>query len=375
MNAHERLWKALSHEEADRVPTFTQTIEPPFIQRFDSINHISKLKKVFAKHWDLHVAKMLGYDSKWYHTGHVNLPPRKRPNIPIELQKYVINRRVSSAGTIHEKNSQGGSWYVNGILKTPELIKEWIEFLKQGTIGTEGQYQYFENIWKEWLAKDFVAIPTAGGPFYTVWSSIGMDRFGYISRKYPELVKELMEIWTNLTIQDHTKYFERGIDMMFICDDQAFKDSHMISPKQCEEFIFPYYKQMADNAHKYNAKFLVHTDGFMEEAIPGLIEAGVDAIEPLEYEAGNRLDRLKANYGDKITFIGNVAASDILCFASIEQTIQATKQCLLDAAEGGGLILSAGANILADAKVENVCAMVETVKKFGAYPLNKANLK
>ena len=36
MQVHERFWTTLSHEEPDRVPTFVQTIEPGFIEKFDT---------------------------------------------------------------------------------------------------------------------------------------------------------------------------------------------------------------------------------------------------------------------------------------------------------------------------------------------------
>jgi len=58
-----------------------------------------------------------------------------------------------------------------------------------------------------------------------------------------------------------------------------------------------------------------------------------------------------------------------LCLGSIEFTVEITKQCIKDAAAGGGLILAPGANILATAKVENVRAMIETNNKFGVYPI------
>lgn len=36
----------------------------------------------------------------------------------------------------------------------------------------------------------------------------------------------------------------------------------------------------------------------------------------------------------------NVPASEALCFGTVEDTIRHTKQCILDAAEGGGYILT-----------------------------------
>lgn len=375
MNNHDRILKALNHEEADRIATTSQSIEPPFIARFDSFRKVAKWRKWLVPHWDLVTAQALGLDSKWYHTGNTAGPHIPRPAIPAELQKYTVNRTISSGGMLHERNSQGGKWYVDGILKTPELLKEWIEYRKQFHAGDIRRVKWFaEKVWRKWINKNLVPIPTVGATLYEAWAAIGMDRFGYMMRKYPQLVSGLIDTYTKLTIEQHIQYFENGIDMMYMCDDQAFKDRHMISPTQWEQFVLPSYTEIAKNAHKYNAKLILHTDGYLMEVAPLLVRAGIDAMEPLEYEAGNRLRPLKEKFGDKMTFIGNVAASDIICLGTVEDTIKATKQCILDAGEGGGLIISAGANILAYAKVENVLAMIETVKKYGTYPLNKSNL-
>ena len=67
--------------------------------------------------------------------------------------------------------------------------------------------------------------------------------------------------------------------------------------------------------------------------------------------------------------IGNISATYVLTYGSLETTIEATKQALQDAAESGGYILGAGSDILSTCKYQNVKAMVETVKKFGTYPI------
>lgn len=376
MNAHERIMKALSHEEPDRVPTTSQSIEQPFIRQFNQeIPWFKKFTMGLSGHYDLEVARALGYDSKWYHTGRTSANWREKPVIPPELQPKA-NQNVGSAGIKTEKNSSGGSWYVDGVLKTPELMKEWISYIKTFTPGNPEFYtRWAKTVWQKYIAKDFVPIPTAGGPFYTTWASIGMDRLGYFMRKHPGLLSELINAWVNHTIDQHTLFFEQGVDMMYICDDHAFKGASMISPKQWDQFLLEPYQRLCANGHKYGAKMLFHSDGDLTEIIPNLINAGFDAIEPCEYEAGMRLGPLKEKFGDKIAFIGNVAASDVLCFGSKEDTIKATKQVISDAATGGGLVLSAGANILGRAKVENVRTMVETTKKYGVYPINKINMK
>lgn len=365
MKSHARLWKALNHEEADRVPTFTQSIETPFIRRFDEQVGIEDDYGFPLRYFDLIVAKALGYDSKWVHVGGTQAPP-DMPEVP----PVPAGHRVNSNGHLQRTNPEDhSSWYVDGVLKTPDLLRQWTSYVNEFEPADAAHWEAFAEVWRVGCEQDLVPIPTAGGPTYVTWAAIGMDRFAYMMRKYPHLVSGLVDAWTRITKKQHACLFEQGIDMVFICDDHAYKDRLMLSPKQYDQFVYPMLKTLADHAHAHGAKFILHTDGCLVEAFPALVRAGVDAAEPLEYEAGNRLAPLKEQYGDKITLIGNVAASDVLCKGTVADTVAATKACIDAAAAGGGYILSQGANLLADSRLENVRAMLETARTYGTYAM------
>ncbi|MHA1684528.1 MAG: uroporphyrinogen decarboxylase family protein [Promethearchaeota archaeon] len=374
MNVHERIWKQLNHEETDRVPTFSQSIETPFLERYDEEFGVPEaiFDTCFPKlPIDMVFAKAIGFDSKWFHLGGIDAPSpssRDKPDVP-GLEK---GQSVNSSGQVYMRNSSGENWYYDGALKTPELLEEWISYINDFTTRDESYFKDFASIYEFGKEKDILPIPTIGGPTYTTWSAIGMDKFSYMIRKYPRLVRGLVDAWTDKTIDAHAALFEQGVDMCFICDDFAQKDRLMFHPRHFNEFIVPNYKRLAKNAHKHGAKFLVHTDGNILNAFPGMVEAGVDAAEPLEYESGMRLKDLKEKFGNQICLIGNVPASDALCVGDVEFTIEITKRCIQDAARGGGFILSPGANVLATTKPRNLRAMIETVKKYGAYPIKNA---
>ncbi|MFX0101089.1 MAG: uroporphyrinogen decarboxylase family protein [Candidatus Hodarchaeota archaeon] len=368
MNVHKRIWKTLNHEEPDRVPTFTQSIEQPFCKRYDEeVGVPDEIVDAMlpGMTFDLIFAKALGYDSKWVHLSSGSAPKREHPELP-ELPE---GQKVNASGHVYVTNKRGQAWYYDGALKTPELIKAWIPFIKDYIPPDASYYKNFKDMWDKGIDNGLLPIPTVGGVVYTSWSAIGMKRFGYMVRKHFDLVSQLFHAWGDRTIEAQSILFEQGVDMVFICEDFAQKDRLMMSPKHWEELTIPVYKKITKNAHKHGAKLLVHTDGNIDEAFPGMIEAGVDAAEPLEYESGMRLKPLKEKYGDKITLIGNVPASEALCIQDVDYTVNITKTCIKDAAEGGGFILSQGANLLANTKIENVQAMIETVKRYGTYPI------
>lgn len=364
MKSHERLWTTLAHEEPDRVPTFVQHIESPFIRTFDEQVEVTEDYGFPLAHFDLMVAKALGFDSKWIHASRVVAPPDlpETPPVPEE-------HRVTRHGHVNRLNpADNSAWYVDGILKTPELIRAWIDYIHEFTVADEAYYRGFaREVWDVGCAVDMVPIPTAGGPIYTAWASIGMDRLALLMRKHPKEVADLFMAWGELTKEEHACFFEQGVDMIWTCDDHAFKDRLMFSPRQYDRFIYPVYKMLADHAHKHGAKFFVHTDGNTSEAFPGMIRAGVDATDPLEYEANMRLGPLKEQYGDDITLVGNVPATYALSVGNVEDTIRYTRECLAAAMAGGGYVLAPGSDLLGTAKLENVQAMIHAAHKYGRY--------
>ncbi len=379
MNAHERIWKALCHEEPDRIPTFIQHLEPPFIKKYDEQVEL-KDDYGYKGGFDLMVATELGLDSKWNHGA--GMGPRSTKGMP-EVPKDILDEAtrglehysISTDGSLHARNSAGEGWYQDGLLHTPELLKDWASFIRSFVPSNDEHVKHLaEDVWQAGLKNDIVFIPTAGGPVYTTWSSIGLRHFAHVTRKHLPLVKQLINAWKEKTMEVHTLLFERGMDIVFTCDDHAFKGQQIFSPKLWDELVLPVYTDIAANAHKHGAKYCVHTDGFLHPEIEGLIKAGVDGVDPLEYEAGNRLAELKERFGTKICFIGNVPASDALTFGTVEDTIRITKQQIHEAGEGGSYICAPGSDVLGTCKVENVQAWIATVKKFGTYPIQHDKL-
>ncbi|GAB4321866.1 MAG: hypothetical protein Kow0069_26360 [Promethearchaeota archaeon] len=364
----ERLWLVLNREQPDRVPTFCQSIEAGFVRRFDEEVGVESDHGFPLARFDLALAKELGLDSKWVHAGRYQYPPDP-PEAPLPAGAGE-GARVTAQGHVQARNPRTGEWwYVDGALKTPELVRAWTSYVKEVIPSEEEYYRAFaRDVWEHGCEKaDFVPIPTAGGPIYTTWASIGVDRLAWMARKHPPLLGDLFRAWGRVTKEEHSCFFEQGVDAVFVCDDHAFKDRLLFSPAQYERFVVPVYEDLAKNAHKHGAKFLVHTDGFLEEAIPLMVRAGVDAVEPLEYEAGNRLGRIKERHGGEIALIGNVAATWVLCNGSVEDAKEATKQALDDAMAGGGYVCAPGSDVLSCTKVENLRAMVATVNERGWY--------
>ncbi len=366
MDAHERIIKTLEHEEPDRVPTLAQVFEYPFTKKVASNMGFGKnSKESLSKDFMYEAALHMGFDSIWYHYDRIRTHSHKKPEVPEEILKRHNIKSYNEWAQYYD-----GEWYRDGVLKTPELLKDWISYINTWTPSGEIHFKSFKKIWERYRQKGLVTIPTGGSVAFATWAMIGMNRFAYMVRKHFNLVKDLAKALGRVTRELQNRFFEQGVDLAFICDDWALKGSTIYNPKHWNEIVTPVYKDLANNAHKKGAKLLIHSDGDVSETIPFLIESGVDGIDPLEYESGMRLKPLKKGYGSEICLIGNISATYDLTYGTVETTVKATKKAIQDAAESGGFILGAGSDILGTCKYENVKVMVDTVKKYGTYPLS-----
>ena len=102
-------------------------------------------------------------------------------------------------------------------------------------------------------------------------------------------------------------------DGVWCYGDMAYKNATMCSPAMYRELIWPDHKRLADWAHARGMKLIYHTDGNVNGVMDLYVEAGFDALHPLEAKAGMDVRELAPHYADPLAFIGNI---DVMTMAS-----------------------------------------------------------
>ena len=149
------------------------------------------------------------------------------------------------------------------------------------------------------------------------------------------------------------------VHAILIGDDIGSQRSLMISPKLVAEFVIPGARKLIDLAHSYGVKVLYHSCGSIVEAIPQLIEAGVDIIHPIQALAvGMQPENLKAKFEGQVAFCGGVDTQELLPNGTPEQVRAKVKE--LRTIFPTGLIISPSHEALqSDVPPENVKAMFD----------------
>jgi hypothetical protein len=377
MNSHDRVIAALNLEEPDQIPLFCQDIMPNFRKRLLEYwgSEFKKDRKYVFYYQDYNFSKKLGFDAQWGFDA-----------FPMSLQQGYLKEHplpqlddskkfVDLDGCIFMKYPPFESditWYLENFIKTEEMADHFYDTYY--SIEWEDTTDFAQKINKKlakFPTKEFVPCAHLFPILEPLWKGLGLGLLIKLIRKNKSKIKKYIDLRTKIGVEGAKLWAETDFDVFFLCDDTALKNTTMINPKYHRELIVPAYKRIVHEIRKSGKHVVFHSDGFTEPYFDGLIEAGFHGVESLEPMAGMDLKHLKETYGDKLCLIGNIDVSQLLPYGTEDEVRNNVRECIKDAGEGGGYILSACTDITNSCKLENVVTMISTVKKYGLYPLKE----
>ena len=161
------------------------------------------------------------------------------------------------------------------------------------------------------------------------------------------------------------------LDIVFELDDLGMQSGMFISPETYKKIIKPRQKLLFDfiKSKSPHIKILFHSDGSIRSLIPHLIETGIDILNPVQFTASNMdLAELKKEFGSDITFWGGgIDTQNTLPRGTPEEVEYEIRKNLEILAPGGGYVFSAVHNIQEEVPPENIIRMFDTVLKYGKY--------
>jgi len=158
------------------------------------------------------------------------------------------------------------------------------------------------------------------------------------------------------------------VDVIGFGDDLGMQTGTLISPDLYRAFIQPIHRILWKHVKNRfpEIKTCLHTCGSVYAILPDLIDAGIDAINPVQTNCRNmEPQRLKIEFGDKITFWGGGCDTRSVLPrgtpAEVERDVQKNLEILHS---GGGFVFQQVHNIVADVPPANILAMFDAVRKF-----------
>ena len=279
--------------------------------------------------------------------------------IPDETSEEVVTHPQGQRTHTHQ-------WAVSG----QGAVATWSAFETYPWITAhEVDYSAIDGL-RDLLPHGMMAIANQGPLYSGVWRLMGLEAFSFALVENPELVAAVYKQVGELSIQiAEANAQKEWVGALWLGDDIAYNKALMTSPAVFRKYALPYYRRIGEICRRYNKPLIYHSDGNVLAVIEDLIEeVGIAALHPIEPKAMD-IGQVKRDYGRRIALIGNVDV-DLLSRGTPERVAARTKELLRDIAPGGGYLLGSSNSIPYYVSLENYNAMLNTLRKFGSYPIS-----
>lgn len=195
----------------------------------------------------------------------------------------------------------------------------------------------------------------------------GMDRFLYMLAAEPREVHRFLDRAVELHLENLERFLGAAgewIDIIVFGDDMGMQTGPQFSPAMYREFFKPRHARLWARAKELACvKVMLHCCGGVRELLPELIDAGLDAINPVQTScAGMEPAGLKRDFGSALAFWGGGCDTQaVLPLGSPAQVREHVRQRVALLSPGGGFVFQQVHNILALVPPENVVAMFDAV--------------
>jgi hypothetical protein len=180
----------------------------------------------------------------------------------------------------------------------------------------------------------------------------------------PRELADLLDRIHSLYLKEVEVWAQTEVDAIGLMDDWGTQDRMLASPKIFRKIFKPMYKEYVDVAKSRGKYVFMHSDGFITEIIPDLIEIGIDALNAQIFCMG--VESLGRKFKGRITFWGEIDRQQILPYGTRRDIRKAVQDIWNSLYAEGGVI--AQCEFGPGARPANIRAVFES---WNAVPLRK----
>jgi len=181
-----------------------------------------------------------------------------------------------------------------------------------------------------------------------------------VAEENPKLY-ELRDVVAGYWYQVAKTHFDFGGNSISGGDDLGLQDRLPISPSAWRKLLKPGFERIYSPARERGARVHMHTDGFIVDVIPDLIEVGVTSLNPQDLVNG--LDNLARLAKGKVHIALDIDRQRITAFGTPDEIDAHIENCIrtLGSPAGG---LSLGWGVYPGTPIENIEACVRAMQKY-----------
>ena len=346
MTHKERFLAALAHERVDRLP-YADSLWGGTAEKYVREGHL-KESEDHTTHFDMSLRS-----GGWLNSvADLDFTAQTIE----ETDETILTLDGNGAKLRHWKHKSGTPEHVDF---TVQDRSGWEEHAKPHLLGVDRRRIPFESYREQKLlaAEEERLFCWSGvAPFEQMHPVCGHEYMLMGMALDPDWVKDMVATYVNMTIAHLEVLFqEEGLpDAFWFYEDMGFKEKPFMSPAMYEQIIQPGHARLFDYAHANGRKVIIHSCGFVEPLVPGMVAAGMDCLQAMEVKAGMDMPRIAREFGDRISFCGNidiriVASNDL---AALDEELNRKIKPVLRM--GGGYILHSDHSIPPDVEYDTL---------------------
>jgi len=353
MTSRERITTVLRHQEPDRVPMVEIHFWPPTVERWRGEGLPADVHP--EQYFELERIPRVGLDCSL----------QFEPELLEETDEWTISR--DRDGAVHKrwKQQYATCAEVDQLVKTRD---DWLA-VRERLQPTADRIprDMAERIAQMQEQGLFVTIQPAE-PVWWTWRTLGMARAFMAMAGEPEWFEEMVATQTELQLELLRMALQTGAtpDGVWYFSDFCYRNGMFFSQKMYRDLMLPYHRQVAEFCHANGLFLLLHCCGDVRELVPHLIDAGFDAIQPLEARCGNDVRIMKPLHGRRITLFGNMNM-DVFATGDREAIRREVLSKLEAAMPGGGYIWHSDHSVPPTVAFDDYAYAVELTREHGAY--------
>nr|MDO8135685.1 uroporphyrinogen decarboxylase family protein [Candidatus Njordarchaeum guaymaensis] len=350
MRPVDRVLLTIGHEEPDFVPLTDHIYMPRSLEGILGAKGV----RVNTPEKYVKVHRLLGLDliSAFSDAGGTVKP--EVTSADEEFDEWGVRQRIRD----------GMPWYIEGPIKDIDDFGNYVTpdpFLPTRFESAQAIIRLVKG--------DLAVAGIVDGPFTRCWLLSGFDLFVKALYTRLESVESLLDRITAYIVGLGKGLIEAGVDLIWIADDLGMVNGPFLSPEMFRNVIFPHLDKIVGTFKKQGMKVLLHCDGQIMPLMDDLVKIGLDGVHPIERKSGMNLIEMKRKYGDRLTLVGNVDATEVLPHGREKDIRVQVFECLKTAAPGGGYILASDHSIHEGVPPGNVSIMFRLARKHGRYPV------
>ena len=355
MTSKERVTAAMNFREADRIPRYFSSFWPEFKANWDQAHGPTDLLDWFQD--DMRLVEP--DESVW---------PSRAAILERRPGRVVVR---TGWGELKMTSFADPPPQVMGQLLEP-AVKERVDpdklhfedprlesrFATAGALAAAWKEQYF--VWCK-----------SGGPYLRAAFLRGEEQFWMDVAEDPgwarAFVDRIVDHLIAVAVEGLRRFGLKDTGVA-IYDDVASNDGPFVGPKNYQRVFLPALRRMVKSYKDAGARWVLHhSDGNIRPILDMWLDAGIDAINPLEYRVGLDAVKLRQQYGNRLVLTGGMDNSGILPRGDRGE-IREHVLYLLEAGRGGGFVFGTH-SFGPDISVQTAEYVLELLAEYGMYPL------